>query len=93
MGCYKSTRSFDLFFEIFAQFSHLSWYAPQSTEEIINQGWNHALTKDSETIIFLAFEYDPLSVAGFDSPVVVLVEAGSLSERQLLVTAPIGKAG
>ena len=79
-GYCKSTRSFDLFFEIFAQFPHLSWYAPQSAEEIISRGWNHALTKDSKIVVFLAFEYDPQLVAGFDSPIVVLVEAGSLLE-------------
>nr|XP_010918275.1 cytochrome P450 93A2 [Elaeis guineensis] len=74
MGCCKSVGSSDPFLEVFSRLPYLCWCAPQSTEEIASWGLNHAPTKDSKTTISLALGYDPPSVIGFDSSVVMPTE-------------------
>ena len=93
MGCCKSVGSSDPFLEVFSRLPHLCWCAPQSTEEIAIRGLNHAPTKDSKTTISLALGYDPPSVIGFDSSVVMPTEVGSLPEWQMLIVASAEKVG
>ena len=84
--CCKSVGSSDLFLEVFARLSHLSWYVLQSAEEIVGQRLNPAPTEDSETVVFLVLGSNSPPVAGpegfgFDSPAMVPAEVELLPKR------------
>ena len=96
IGCCKYAESFDPFLEVFIRLLHLGWYVLQNVEKIIDRGLNHGTIEDSKIAVSLVLRSNPPSVIGlggfgFDLPTVMLMEVGSLPERQPCIVASTEK--